>query len=286
MLRADIGGWSRLPVASNGVIGDGVWGNVPSGETYIAPLEGTGEGSMVINGSLPGVVIPPEGELVICFSHGCVTSITPTDSVAARHLEKSQIRRARAAGDADWSNLAEIGVGLNPAVRRLTGNMLFDEKAAGTAHIALGDNQFMGGMVKASIHCDMVTCGPTILIDGQMIVDGGRLVRDVPRERHSEVDLETSPLLSATEVTCSGTEALRTEDGRLQRSLRSEPGRVSVCQVGDDETARLVSRVYQLMPEPGSWLAVGELAGISDLKERAVRRLLHILWSYELASYR
>ncbi len=62
-LSADIGGWERLPVASDGVIRDGAWGNVPSGETYIAPMEGTGEGSVVINGSIPGLVIEPGAEL-------------------------------------------------------------------------------------------------------------------------------------------------------------------------------------------------------------------------------
>jgi hypothetical protein len=32
-LRVDIGGWERLPVSSDGVIADGVWGNVPSGSS-------------------------------------------------------------------------------------------------------------------------------------------------------------------------------------------------------------------------------------------------------------
>ena len=93
-LAANIGGWSRLPVASNGVISDGVWGNVPSGETYIAPVESTAEGSVVINGSVPGFVIPSGGEVVLRFSHGCLTRIAPLDSAAARHLEESQIGRS------------------------------------------------------------------------------------------------------------------------------------------------------------------------------------------------
>jgi hypothetical protein len=79
---------------------------------------------------------------------------------------------------------------------------------------------------------------------------------------------------------------VRTEDGRLQRSLLPEPGRVSVCQVGDDETARLADSVYQLMPETGSWVEVEALAMRANLPERTVRALLHIMWSYELASYR
>jgi leucyl aminopeptidase (aminopeptidase T) len=287
-LTARLGSWDRLPVASDGVIGDGAWGNVPSGETYIAPIEGSAQGSVVVNGSVPGLVVEPGTAVTLHLDRGHVTAIEPGGSPVALWLHETQIARARARGDPNWSNLAEIGIGLNPAVEHLTGNMLLDEKAAGTAHIALGANTFMGGTVNASIHCDLVTRDPTILIDGKRIVDRGRLSFAAPEwhEHHADVILDDSPLCRALQVARSGIQAGRGSNGRLQRVLRPEPGRVSACYVGDAETARFAYALYVLMPDAGDWLPVDELAARVGLESEFVRRLLHVMWRYELVMVR
>jgi hypothetical protein len=287
-LVADIGGWERLPVASDGVISDGAWGNVPSGETYIAPLEGSAEGSVVVNGSIPGLVIEPNAEMVLTFERGRLARADPAGGPASTWLHETQIAKAQAAGDANWSNLAEIGVGMNQAVRKLTGNMLFDEKAAGTAHIALGSNAFMGGTVQASIHCDMVTRQPSLLIDGKLVVDRGSLhyVSSEWHEHHADVTLEDSPLGTAAQVARSGIQAGESSDGRLQRVLRPEPGRVSGCFVGDGRTAQLARSLYGLMPDEGDWLAVDDLARRAGMEDDLARRLLHVMWRYDLVQVR
>ena len=287
-LSADIGGWERLPVASDGVIRDGAWGNVPSGETYIAPMEGTGEGSIIINGSIPGLVIEPDTELVLHFQWGRLVQIEPGDSPAARWLHETQISRAQAVGDLNWSNLAEIGVGMNPTVEHLTGNMLFDEKAAETAHIALGTNTFMGGLVNASIHCDMVTRKPTIYIDDKLLVERGQLAysRSDWHLHYSQVDLEESPCHAAASVARSGVQATRTADGQLQRALRPEPGRVSACSVGNPETAKLADTLYSQLPDSGDALPVKTLAAQADLDLEVACRVLHVLWQYDLIRVR
>jgi hypothetical protein len=284
-LTADIGGWERLPVASDGVIQDGAWGNVPSGETYIAPVEGTATGSIVINGSIPGMVIEPGAEMVVTFEYGRLAQIEPADGPAARWLRETQIAKARAAGDLEWSNLAEIGIGLNPAVKVLTGNMLFDEKAAGTAHIALGTNAFMGGTVYSSIHCDMVTRAPTVLIDGKVVLDRGALRYSEAdwHEHHARISLEDSPLRAAVRVARSGVQASGAPDGRLQRVLRPEPGRVSRCFVGDPQTAQFARILYGLLPAEGDGLPVVDLARAANMDVDLVRRVLHVLWRYDLA---
>jgi hypothetical protein len=287
-LTADIGGWDRLPVASDGVIRDGAWGNVPSGETYIAPMEGTGEGSIVINGSLPGLVIEPGAEMVLHFQWGRLVEIEPADGPAARWLRETQISRAQAMGDLNWSNLAEIGVGMNPMVEHLTGNMLFDEKAADTAHIALGSNTFMGGLINASIHCDLVTKKPTVLIDDKLVVERGQLAytRSEWHIHYSQVDLENSPLLAAAKVARSGVQVRRSADGQLQRALRPEPGRVSACFVGNPETAKLAYVLYGHTPEEGYGLPVETLAAQADMDLEVARRVLHVLWEYDLIRIR
>jgi hypothetical protein len=287
-LTADIGGWDRLPVASDGVIRDGAWGNVPSGETYIAPIEGSARGSVVINGSVPGLVMGPETEIVLNFDLGRLTHIEPAGCPAALWLDETQFGRARRVGDDNWANLAEIGVGCNRAVHHLTGNMLFDEKAAGTAHIALGSNMFMGGAIHASIHCDMVIRQPSLVVDSHIVVDRGRLQF---RERdwyvhHDDVFLQDSPMRMAVQVARSGVQAGQANDGRLQRVLRPEPGRVSACSVGDAETARLAGRLYALIPDEGDWLVVERLAARAGLDLDLVRRLLHVMWRYDLVRVR
>ena len=284
VLTADIGGWERLPVASDGLIADGVWGNVPSGETYIAPIEGTAGGSFVVNGSLPGHVVAPGDEIVLHFKWGRLARIEPENSSAAAWLRDTQISRAQAAGDLNWSNLAEIGIGLNPAARQLTGNMLVDEKAAGTAHIALGSNTFMGGTVKAAIHCDAVTRAPTVRVDDKIVIDRGRLVRDEAAwlEHFGQVSLESSPMRTASRIARSGVQAHHTRDSRLQRVLRSEPGRVSACSVGNAATAGLADRLYRHLPDSGDPVPLPDLARQAGIDTGVARKVLHVMWEYDL----
>lgn len=283
-LTASIGGWERLPVASDGVIHDGAWGNVPSGETYIAPLEGSARGEVVINGSMPGLVIEPGAEIMLTFRAGHVSRITPADGPAARWLQQTQIDHALAVRDRNWANLAEIGVGLNRAVTDLTGNMLFDEKAAETAHIALGANTFMGGTISATIHCDLVIRAPTLLIDGKRVLDHGRLrlLESEWNPSFNAVSLEESPARAATKAARSGIQAGVAADGRLQRVLRPEPGRVSACFVGDPDTSQLACALYGALPDEGDWLRLGDLGQKARVDMRMLRRVLHVLWEYEL----
>lgn len=287
-LTADIGGLERLPVASDGIIVDGAWGNVPSGETYIAPLEASAEGTVIITGSLPGRVLAAGESLLLHFRDGRLVRFEPDGCPAARWLDESQIRHAKAKGDLDWSHLGEIGIGVNPKVTQLTGNMLLDEKAAGTAHVALGSNNFMGGRVMSAIHCDLVTIAPTILIDGHAVLDRGRLclAESDWRENHAQVQLDAGPLATASQVARSGMQAVVTADHRLQRVLRPEPGRVSAAFVGDDGTAWLAHSLYSLLPVDSTWMAVEPLIARAKLDRRTALRVLHVMWSYGLINAR
>jgi leucyl aminopeptidase (aminopeptidase T) len=139
----------------------GDFGNLPAGEAFIAPVEGTGEGEVVVDGSMVDVL---RGVIKMKFENGIVTELRGSRKLS-RMLEESGPRSR---------NLAEFGLGTNPKAR-LIGNVLEDEKVLGSCHIALGDNSTFGGKVRAGIHIDGIILKPTIKLDGKILMENGKL---------------------------------------------------------------------------------------------------------------
>jgi len=141
----------------------GDFGNLPAGEAFIAPVEGTAEGRVIVDGSMVDRV---RGTVEIMFEKGFAQKIS--GSPAPR-----LVKMLRKAGP-KATNLAEFGIGTNPKAK-LIGNVLEDEKALGTCHIALGDNSTFGGKVKAGIHVDGIIKHPTIKLDEKIVMREGKL---------------------------------------------------------------------------------------------------------------
>jgi leucyl aminopeptidase (aminopeptidase T) len=65
--------------------------------------------------------------------------------------------------------IAELGIGLNHALRP-RGHVMLDEKAGGTAHVAIGRNTGpYGGDNESSIHVDCIFSAPELEADGRAI---------------------------------------------------------------------------------------------------------------------
>jgi leucyl aminopeptidase (aminopeptidase T) len=139
----------------------GTFSNLPAGEVFISPLSATGR--FVVDGTMRPYGRLAEGQtLAFEVEDGFVTDI-----------EDDEIRgtvegAAEAVGD-DAYNLAELGIGTNVAVTELVGSVLLDEKAAGTVHLAIGDDAGIGGDTDAPIHLDGVIRDPTVVVDGTEI---------------------------------------------------------------------------------------------------------------------
>jgi leucyl aminopeptidase (aminopeptidase T) len=145
----------------------GQFGNLPSGEAFIAPVENSAHGTVVIDGSLAGIGILSE-PIRLTVRSGYVISISGgRDAEQLRALIRPFGRLGR--------NIAELGLGTNYRAR-LTGNILEDEKVAGTVHIALGDNASMGGTVRVPSHLDGLLLKPTLEIDDRLIMKDGKLL--------------------------------------------------------------------------------------------------------------
>ncbi len=147
----------------------GDWGNLPAGEVYVAPVEGTARGRVVIDGSLAGLELLDEPVEVI-VENGL--AVTFKGGPQARELEA--ILEAAGPGA---RNLAELGIGTNPEAR-LIGNILEDEKVLGTAHVAFGANASFGGKIQVPCHIDGIMIEPTVTLEGKKILNQGRLMAD------------------------------------------------------------------------------------------------------------
>lgn len=145
--------------ADHGIIHEpGSSSNLPAGEVFVAPKGGNGV--FVVDGSMGGMGLL-DSPLTIKVENGQATEIT---GEGAKHFINMLDRVGPLA-----RNLAELGIGINP-VARLIGNVLEDEKVAGTVHIALGDNSTFGGDVVAGIHLDGIITGPRLFVDGEELV--------------------------------------------------------------------------------------------------------------------
>lgn len=144
----------RPALADTGILTKpGAFGNLPAGEAFLAPLEGTAEGELVLQWA-------PQRELktpvTLIVKEGAVLEVIGdepfADSLRAR-LEERQENR----------NIAELGIGTNDRAQR-PDNILESEKILGTIHIALGDNSTFGGAVKTPFHQDFVFFKPTVTL--------------------------------------------------------------------------------------------------------------------------
>lgn len=157
----------RQGVADTGLLKNpGDFGNLPAGEAYIAPVEGTAQGVLVIDGSMAGIGLIKE-PVSIQVKDGLAQEITGGEE--AKRLEALLEKHGPKA-----RNIAELGIGLNGQAQ-ITGVILEDEKALGTIHIALGDNSTFGGTVEVDSHLDGILLKPTVTIDGEVIIEEGKL---------------------------------------------------------------------------------------------------------------
>jgi leucyl aminopeptidase (aminopeptidase T) len=144
--------------------GQGVFGNLPAGEIYIAPIEDSAEGVLVVDKCFPGLLLSEPVRMV--FEKGRVMQIE--GGPGAEFLEKTIAQH----GDSTRV-IAELGIGTNPQAR-LQGNIITDEKVLGTIHVAIGRNDFLGGKNVAPTHIDGVVSQPTVWVDGKMLIDKGQ----------------------------------------------------------------------------------------------------------------
>jgi leucyl aminopeptidase (aminopeptidase T) len=145
-----------------GIVHDpGDFSNLPAGEVFVSPEDATG--TYVVDGTMrPHGRLDEGQELRFEVEDGFVTHISDDEI-------REQVETASEEVGRDAYNLAELGIGTNVAVTELVGSVLLDEKAAGTVHIAIGDDAGIGGDTDAPLHLDGIIRDPTVYADGNEI---------------------------------------------------------------------------------------------------------------------
>jgi aminopeptidase len=158
----------RTAHASSGLFRErGQWGNLPTGEAYLAPVEGVSEGVVVVDGSMAGIgmVTTP---IRIEVKGGYAAAITGGE-------EAKKLAALIEPHGKDARTVAEFGIGTNDRAT-LTGKIIEDEKVMGTIHIAFGDNKSMGGSVRVASHLDGLIKQPDVWFDDRQVMGAGKFL--------------------------------------------------------------------------------------------------------------
>lgn len=159
----------RKAYASKGLFhAKGESGNLPTGEAFLAPVEGTTNGVFVVDGSMAGLGLIKNANIKIEVENGYATKIS-----GGTLAKKLKVMLDKVGKDA--RNIAEFGIGTNDSAK-LSGVLLEDEKVMGTIHIAVGNNVSMGGSINVPIHLDGVVKKPTVWMDSKMLMKDGKLL--------------------------------------------------------------------------------------------------------------
>jgi len=142
--------------------------NMPDGEIFTGPVEDSLEGH--VSFSYPAIYQGREVTGVrLEFAGGKV--------VSARAEKNEDFLHKMLATDAGSCYAGEFAIGTNEGITRFTRQILFDEKIAGSFHLALGSGYPETGSVnKSAIHWDMICDlreGGEITVDGELFYKNG-----------------------------------------------------------------------------------------------------------------
>jgi leucyl aminopeptidase (aminopeptidase T) len=142
---------------------------LPDGEAVVSPVEGSAEGVLVNPFTIEKREIAfPREPMRVEVRGGRIAGISggyEADFLAKVVDEVGESAR----------NIAEFALGTNPECR-LGAKMREAKKAWGTAHVGIGDNKSIGGVVDSPLHIDLIFRNPTVTVDDTVLVKDGKVV--------------------------------------------------------------------------------------------------------------
>lgn len=140
-------------------------------EATCAPIESSVEGVAVVDGTMvggadfQGLVEEP---FEIHFEKGRIVKIS--EGKDARRLENLLDTFGEEA-----RTFAELGINSNPRLPKKLKGTRADNAIAGHVHLGLGRNDHIGGNSRGESHLDVLVTWATLILDGNTILEDGRL---------------------------------------------------------------------------------------------------------------
>ena len=150
----------------------GMWGNLPEGETFTSPLsvDGVVAAEEIGDWFTPryGILEPP---VRLHIRGGRLTAVESSNPQLKKDFEDYTTQHPLS------NRVGEFAIGTNVGLTRIVGNFLQDEKFPGV-HLAFGDpyGAETGADWSCPSHVDVLASHATVRADGRTIMEGGKFL--------------------------------------------------------------------------------------------------------------
>ena len=158
----------RRPLVDDGLISNSdiknkdLHSNLPCGEIFLAPVETYGHGVLVSPKRTDAFTGKMIENIKLVFEKGRL-NLKKTTAEKNEKALKTTLKNCMAVDKKSYktirtTNIAELGIGMNPVIDKIIGYLLTDEKIGGTIHIAVGENyRFPCGRSHSCLHWDFIS---------------------------------------------------------------------------------------------------------------------------------
>lgn len=149
-------------ISNNDIKNKDLHNNLPCGEIFMAPVETYGNGVLVSPKRTDVFTGKMIENIRLVFEKGKL-NLNKTTAEKNEKALKTTLKNCIAVDRKLYktlrtTNVAELGIGMNPVINEIVGYLLTDEKIGGTIHVAIGENnRFPGGKSHSCLHWDFIS---------------------------------------------------------------------------------------------------------------------------------
>jgi leucyl aminopeptidase (aminopeptidase T) len=138
-------------------------------EAAISPVEGSTEGTLVVDASVQGWNFLLREPITLGIQGGRIGDVSGPEEYAAR------LKRLLATDENAVNCAAELGISTSHTIPKDLKGGVWDYGLAGTVHIATGRNNDIGGQTHSQIHIDFLLTKSTVWLDEVCVLKDGQL---------------------------------------------------------------------------------------------------------------